>query len=324
MFKFIKIIEKEDCDNVNKEIHSLKEYFLKASNSGMTTLGAASYLHAETYEEENKDINFNSLIGSDTDFRSEEQFISEENEEYYPLHLIGYDQKESVQDNDSDAYIDEKITYSSNFVERYYDKLKRITNPILMQRFSSLYKKICQQVEKELNEKCLINEDADLAFPGFNIFTPYEDCEKIDSPPHIDLQWTYHLDNLKQIFSDVSEDRFLTFTLAIKLPKSGGGLYIWDAEDEKISNYISAKRYYKNTMMKCKNIFKDQQKVTKEFFEKETNPKFINYKEGYMTLFDNLLLHQVAPFNLPYENNEERITLQGHGIKCDNIWRLFF
>lgn len=324
MFKFLKIIEKEDCNNINKDIHSLKKYFLKASNNGMTTLGAASYLHADIYEEQSKHIDFNVEMGFDADFKSEEEFISEENEEYYPLHLIGYDQKEDSENKNTNIFTNEDMTYPSGFVERYYDKLKTITNPILMQKFSSLYEKICRQIENELNEKCLINDDADLAFPGFNIFTPYENCEKIDGPPHIDLQWTYHLDNLKQIFSDVSEDRFLTFTLAIKLPKSGGGLYIWDGEDEKISNYASAKKYYKETMIKCKNIFKNNNKVSKEFFEKETNPTFVNYEEGYMTLFDNLLLHQVAPFNLPYQIDEERITLQGHGIKCDNIWRLFF
>lgn len=320
MFKILKVIEKEECDKIYSQIHNLKNFITRGNNDGMATLGAASYLHADNYIGIEDDIDFSKPIGTDTDYVEKEIPLSESEGIYYPLHTIDYSDNKLIKNHGDDI----QPSYDWSSLERYYDKLKTITNPILMKEFENLYDKICFLISKELNEKCLVSEDANLAYPGFNIFTPYKNCEKIDSPPHIDLQWNYHLDYLREIFDVVSEERFLTFTLSIRLPKSGAGLYIWDIEDEKISTYESAKYSYEKIITKCKSLFNKSKIIDKDIFEKETKPEFIEYQEGYMTIFNNLLLHQVAPFNLPYDNHEERITLQGHGIKCDNIWRLFF
>lgn len=321
MFKLLKIIEKEECDKIYSKIKNLEKFLTKANNFGIATLGAATYLHGDVYINQQEEIDFSKPIGSDTDYIEQEVPIEQSNGVYYALHTIDYlNRNQNINFNNEDLF-----NSSSSFpTERYYDKLKKITNPILMTEFKHLYDKLSEAIAKELNEKCIINEDANLAFPGFNIFTPYKSCEKIDSPPHIDLQWSYHLDNLKKLFKEVSEEKFLTFTLSIRLPKSSAGLYIWRLEEEKISNYENAKYSYEEVIIKCKSLFSKSKIIDKEIFEKEAKPEFIKYEEGYITLFDNLLLHQVAPFNLPYEAHEERITLQGHGIMCDNIWRLYF
>lgn len=329
MFKSIKVLSKEDCIKATDIIYNLSKYQVKvADNSEITTLGAASYLHGHIYTKVDEEIDFNKKIGSDTDFAEEDYILpEEESDAYYPLHMVCSDEKSSKQKKQMDEVVIDPIeNYACNYIaERFYDKLKKITNPVLISNFEWMYDKISSAIEQELNEKCLINEDADLAYPGFNILLPHDNCTKIDGPPHIDLQWTYHIDALKRFFDLVEENRFLTFTLAVKIPKSGAGLYIWEGSDNDISNYKNAKKYYHDVIVRSKRILKDNDNlVDKDIFEKELNPKIINYEEGYMTLFDNLLLHQVMPFNTPFSKDESRITLQGHAIKCDNIWRLFF
>jgi hypothetical protein len=61
-----------------------------------------------------------------------------------------------------------------------------------------------------------------------------------------------------------------------------------------------------------------------EDYEKFLEPKILNYQIGNMVLFKGNLLHQIAPFFEPVCENELRITLQGHGLKCDGKWILYF
>jgi hypothetical protein len=49
----------------------------------------------------------------------------------------------------------------------------------------------------------------------------------------------------------------------------------------------------------------------------------VSYNLGESFFFKGVLLHQIAPF-ISLEENERRITMQGHGLLCDGIWRIFF
>lgn len=216
-----------------------------------------------------------------------------------------------------------------------YFEIKNKINPILKDNFQWIYNKIIQTIENEYSEKSIISDEAGLAFPGFHNFYAHDGCDLVSHPPHIDMQWTYHLDYLLNKFKNVDRENFITFTLSIKLPKSGAGLYYWDLpkDGENFSLY-EAELYYKDILQLTRSIVeaerdedcwtKDSKECDSDQYEKITKPKKLIYQEGFITLFRGFLLHQIMPYFKPYSLDEERITMQGHGIKCDGIWRLYF
>lgn len=207
-----------------------------------------------------------------------------------------------------------------------YNRIKNKINPILMKNFRWLYDILIIKISEELKEECVISEDINLAFPGFHIFYPHEKCEYVSNPAHLDYQWMDHLDRLKQQFNDVDDNKFLTFTLSIKLPKNGAGLYYWDLPDyNKQYSFIEAEKIVGHILGEANNIFATYgDYVPREQYEKVTTPSVLKYKEGYMTIFTQPILHQIMPFTTGWLPEDKRITLQGHGIKCDDIWRLYF
>lgn len=209
--------------------------------------------------------------------------------------------------------------------ERYHS-IKNKTNPILMKNFEWLYNILVDKISEELKQPCKISNEADLAFPGFHIFYPYQNCEEVCHPAHLDYQWMYHLDFLQEKFNNVNDFEFLTFTLSIKLPQNGAGLYYWDLpNDNKQYSFAEAEKLVKNTLDLANDLFANSNgSVCKEEYEKVTNPSILKYQEGYMTMFTQPILHQIMPFNNGWNENDKRVTLQGHGIKCDDIWRLYF
>lgn len=214
---------------------------------------------------------------------------------------------------------------------KIYNQIKIKTNPILYENFNWLYEKIAKKINDIYNEDAIVCDKADLAYPGFHIFYTHEWCEDIHHPPHMDLQANFHLDKVKKIFKNVNENNFLTFTLSIKLPKAGGGLYYWPIPKELDNNLKSAERFYKELITNIAEEYKDiwdggdsDRFLSKEQFEADTKPNILLYKEGYINVFKGYTLHQIMPFFTPYSMDEKRITLQGHGIKCDNVWRLYF
>ena len=211
-----------------------------------------------------------------------------------------------------------------------YLKIKEKINPVLMEKFRWLYEILINRIENIINEKCIISDEAQLAFPGFHILYAHEHSEKVTESIHLDLQWKSHLDSLEKIFKNVERDNFLTFTLCIKLPPGGGGLYYWPLTNpDKKYTYEEADQEYENLKYISEEIapFNTDDSFMgceRSLYEEKTKPKIIEYKHGYMTFFRKPVLHQVMPFFPPFKVGDTRITLQGHGIKCDGIWRLYF
>lgn len=207
-----------------------------------------------------------------------------------------------------------------------YHSIKDKVNPILIKNFKWLYDIIIDKLSKELNNPCEISDQYNLAFPGFHIFYPYEGCEEVCHPAHLDYQWAYHLEYLKEKFELVDDSKFLTFTLSIKLPHNGAGLYYWNLpDDNKQYSFAESEDIVQETLNSANDLFsKSNGSISKEEYETVTNPSILNYKEGFMTMFTQPVLHQIMPFFKGWKEDDIRITLQGHGIMCDNIWRLYF
>jgi len=201
-----------------------------------------------------------------------------------------------------------------------YEEIKNILNPILLENFSWLYKKLLPILTHELKTECIIEEKSKLAYPGFHLFYPFEYCDEPYCPVHLDSQFNYHLESLDKIYNKVEED-VITFTLSILLPKSGAGLYYWPLE--KINSTVEeASNFYIDIIDEGEKLLKEG--ISRKEYEEKIKPNYLEYKEGYMSLFKGHLLHQIAPWKQPIYPDEERITLQGHGIKCDGKYIIYW
>ena len=92
----------------------------------------------------------------------------------------------------------------------------------------------------------------------------------------------------------------LSYTIPIKLPKNGAGVYFWDEYF-----YVDMTTNY-------------QENATR-MFSKELDKKDAHYHEhqlGLMITHSGNQYHQVGAFN-DIEDEDCRITIQGHAIKND-------
>ena len=230
-----------------------------------------------------------------------------------------------------------------------YHRHRRAINPVLKKKFSWLYDILCQRLSVELGDPCIIDEN--LGHPGFHVFgnkrgVPMtdEECFWLSQPLasiHTDIQYREHKSYWKT-FKEYDLENTLNFTLALEMPKHGGGLYIWDwveMDEEFINNFNFQHNDDKNSQLKNKYLYDNgSYKYSKNGLKGEVQfnsgtaelkamdhePLFEQYVEKNMVYFTGHIVHQIAPARYACMPDDNRITLQGHGIKCDGVWRLYF
>jgi hypothetical protein len=213
-----------------------------------------------------------------------------------------------------DFYTLGAVTYIDGYNLPEYYRYAEQVNPVLKEYFGWLYDIVLDKLSEELNDPCdLIDE---LGHPGFHIFghkpnkpifpaTKYI-MENPHATIHVDLQHQNHMPIWNK-FRDVDLENVLTFTLAIELPINGGGLNTWQSVKTEQFQYDN-----------------EYTKRLKSFdYGEYGEPTVVQYHEGKNFYFIGELLHQMGP---GYDLNalDRRITLQGHGVKCDGIWRIYF
>ena len=135
------------------------------------------------------------------------------------------------------------------------------------------------------------------------------DMEQPSATIHVDLQHEQH-DFLWNHFADVDLTNTLSFTLPLQVPTNGGGLNTW--EEESMKQYEIDNKYTKHMKELDYSKWGDY-----------GEPTVVPYKAGEMFWFIGSLVHQIAPaYNADF--NDRRISLQGHGVKCDGVWQLYF
>ena len=154
--------------------------------------------------------------------------------------------------------------------------------------------------------------DKFLSHPGFHIFATKtgsvlepEYLKLFEEPlgsVHVDVQYEEHYDYWHS-FKEVDLKNTLSFTIPVKLPTHGGGLYTWEDEVNPYSfNYTT-----------------NENKL-----DELESPSVSNlYNTGEMIYFIGHLLHQMMP-GVNVQPTDRRITVQGHGVKCDGVWRLYW
>ena len=224
-----------------------------------------------------------------------------------------------------------------------YHKHKSLLNPILRKNFTYLYDIVCDRLSIELDAP-VVTDDM-LGHPGFHIFgmKPGETgnpamLKALEQPLasiHLDIQYKEHGPYWKT-FEEVDFENPLSFTLAIKLPKTGGGLYIWDwmkfddhlirdfnfQEEKEKSDWVS-NQFIEHSKENIKNNPNLWENDSASFYQPDGNPKVEMYHEGSMIWFTGHVLHQIIP-GYKLNPDDMRITLQGHGVKCDGTWRIYF
>ena len=187
------------------------------------------------------------------------------------------------------------LTYldaEGGYYESYTQKSKYF-NEILMEDFDWMYSKIKSYYEERFEKPVVFK----YALPGFHIFQTAEMLNhehiKNSASIHVDLPHRPH-----EWDSDILA--VSSFTIAVKLPRCGAGLNIW--QDKNVFDNIE-------TVFFDELDEKNQLKVTE-------SAEYFPYKLGYIYEQSGLTRHQITCKGEVMEN-ERRVTLQGHIVETD-------
>ena len=178
----------------------------------------------------------------------------------------------------------------------YYSKAQQY-NPILRDRLEWLYKRLAEILAQYL--KAPTSYQHSLALPGFHIYLACKLFEQPIASVHCDLQ--YKLVNWESP-EQTNFNTPISFTLAISLPKFGGGLNIWEVQAQEILELPGSE---------IKQLIKSRAK------------RFYPYQVGQLIIHSGHSIHQAAPAK-NIQPDDERITLQGHGIFNQGSWQLYW
>ena len=154
-----------------------------------------------------------------------------------------------------------------------YQEGPKFMNKLLYKNFKPLYDNVIHVLQRELQEDVYLADD--LCYPGFHIFPSDKKLLTVAGNWHHDYPHeTLKLGNIKTS----------TFTIPIKIPKSGAGI---------------------------------------EYIVSESKTEYFPYKEKEMVWHDGNILHRIASFN-KYEPGEYRITMQGHLVYRNGRMEVFW
>lgn len=196
-----------------------------------------------------------------------------------------------------------------------YHKIKIRENKTLIENFSGLYDILISKLEPCIGS---VDLEYDLALPGFHIFGERDQVKEksvlnipknILSMIHKDELNEMHYEFLKEKYSKVDRNRVISITVSISLPKLGSGLCVWEDELETFS---TGKGFARDVL---------DSELYDDFILGK--PSVIPYKSGSAFCFSGKSYHQISPIKKVYPG-DRRVTLQAHGMVCDDAWRLFF
>ncbi len=197
-----------------------------------------------------------------------------------------------------------------------YYRMAAELNPLLMEHFGELLRGVARSLAEHVHMPVGFTDR--LAHPGFHIFEADASFRDIRGLTH--REWFEARDNPEFVASPihcdtphyvvdwgaqaprVSMSRPVSFTLAIAMPASGAGMYVWDLRMPETVHLDDAQLH--EALGKRRRILR-------------------RYRLGAMAVHDGMSYHQVAPMEDP-KPGEMRITLQGHGVPVDGVMRLFW
>lgn len=191
------------------------------------------------------------------------------------------------------------------------------TNPLLRSRFDDLYAAVIAALRPIVGDCALCDG---LGHPGFHIFghrprttntlLTIAAMERLTASVHTDRQFEPHISTWSS-FAAADLEHTMTFTLALELPAAGAGLCFWD--DPSAAQYGDGDDYADDV----RGAFDFEELLGVDV------PAIIPYRTGQLFYFIGQQRHVIAP-SRSLSATDRRITLQGHGVRCDDIWRLYF
>lgn len=173
----------------------------------------------------------------------------------------------------------------------FYYATSRRTNPILQKHFGWMYDKLLKTFAESFN--CSVAYRDDLALPGFNIYCGPIDFETVNYNVHVDLQF---MDLNWSPPNSADFQTTMSFTLPIASPACGSGLNIWPITQNDIS----------------------EDEIDSGEKLREEHAIYQQYTLGFATIHDGKHYHQMS-IAKNRQPGDERITLQGHGVKQDGV-----
>lgn len=192
------------------------------------------------------------------------------------------------------AYLD---FCSGDQPERDYLIQAPIDNGQLMAEFGDMYDRVRRVFEVQLGSPVIYTEK--FAIPGFHIFFGSAIASAASAPVHFDgqyqyLPWDSELDPVPPI----------SFTLALRMPTVGAGLDVWHITPDDVQRAASFGMETELDRLKDRKL-----------------KSYYPYRLGSLTVHSGLLLHRIA--DLPgISDDDQRITLQGHGVRIHGTWHL--
>lgn len=171
-------------------------------------------------------------------------------------------------------------------------------NPVLRSGFGPLLEEVRARLGEALHAPVEWHSEA--ALPGFHIFLAHERLVGKGGAIHLDTQFK---DVGYELFPEADWSTVISFTLAIALPKAGSGLNYWEGVDAQEWDAASAEQ--------------------RAELAGEHHRRFLPYRIGTMVMHSGLLVHQIAPAQ-KFEAWDQRVTLQGHGVRVGDRYLLYW
>lgn len=186
---------------------------------------------------------------------------------------------------------------NEGFSQDYYSNAVPL-NALILERFRWLLGRAKSVVEDFIGAKALFSPE--LASPGFHIFEFPAIPRSNTASIHFDLQ--YLLVNWNENLPFSQDADVISFTLPIRLPAGGGGLNVWGA-----------------TYRDC---FKTPNFDLERYLE-SNHATYHRYSVGALAIHSGHRLHQIAGV-ADVRPSDQRITLQGHGVRRGAEWVLYW
>ncbi|MEG4394918.1 hypothetical protein [Microcoleus sp. BROC3] len=170
-------------------------------------------------------------------------------------------------------------------------------NAILRDRLGWLYERLADKLAQFL--KAPVSYRHELALPGFHVYLACKLFERAIASIHCDSQ--YNLVNWESP-DETDFNNPISFTLAISLPKFGGGLNVWNLHYPEIIQ-ISDADFVQLVKSRIKSYYP--------------------YQIGQIILHSGHTVHQIAPAK-NIQPDDERITLQGHALFSQGRWQIYW
>lgn len=187
------------------------------------------------------------------------------------------------------AYLD--VLDSSDAEESYYARLHS-SNRLLVAHFADLLERVRRFFTAFFATEVALADE--LAIPGFHIFLGQAIQRASTAPAHFDMQY-----EALRFGRPMDDELPFSFTLPIALPPAGGGLTTWPVFDEEWRRAGSA------------------------VVDARDGSLTYAYSPGTLLLQYGHVLHRIAPSGA-LSLDDERITLQGHGIRSGGRWQLYW